>query len=259
MRLGGRPPTTLALSCTHASRAFKLRMKTKITIGLLAGFIWTASSSGQLLFDDFNGVSINTAFWTPSLPFGFSQVFESGGRAVMVGRGGLDSLQSFPTSIDITGRFRFTGQEDHFGLTLRSDLVVANAFQEKHGLRISFQENSQSLRITEYNTDNSITELAFLSYPLAVNTDYDFRITDAGNTIRLYMMGSSTPTIEGSSSFRAGDKIAIYNREFSISRSELDFITVVPEPSGVFVFGLVVFGAWQNWRPKSSASSPKIG
>lgn len=166
----------------------------------------------------------------------------------MISRGGVNTVQSFPGSLDITGRFRFTGQEDHFGLTIRSDLVFANSFQEKAGIRISFQDNSQSLRITEYNTDNTITELAFLSYALAVNTDYDFRITDDGNRVRLYMMGSGTPAIEGSSSFRAGDRIAIYNREFSISRSELDFISIVPEPSSCLLFGVGALGLWSYRR-----------
>ena len=83
------------------------------------------------------------------------------------------------------------------------------------------------MRITEYKTDNSITEIAFLAYPIAVNTDYDFRITDARNTIQLYMMGSARPPVEGSTSFRAAAKISICNRDFSIGRSELDFITVV--------------------------------
>ncbi len=229
-------------------------MKPKLTTCLLALCIWAANSNAQLLYDDFNDGVINTSIWTPSLPFGYSQVFESGGRLNMIGRGGVNTVQSFPTSLDITGRFRFTGQEDHFGLTIRSDLIFANSFQEKAGIRISFQDNSQSLRITEYNTDNSITELAFLSYPLAVNTDYDFRITDDGSTVRLYMMGSSTPAIEGSSSFRAGDKIAIYNREFSISRSELDFISVVPEPSSFLIFGLGALGLWSFRRRASTVN-----
>lgn len=210
-------------------------MKNKLCT-LLALAIVSAQASAQL-YDDFNDGTINTSIWNTSLPSGYSQVFESGGRAVMIGRGGLNTVQGFSSNLEITGRFKFTGQEDHFGITIRSDLVFANSFMEKYGLRISFQDNSQSLRITEYNTDNSITELAFLSYSLAVNTDYDFKITDDGNLIQLYMMGAATPTIQASSAFSAGEKISIYNREFSISRTELDFISIVPEPSSFALLG----------------------
>jgi hypothetical protein len=217
----------------------------KATVAMLSiALFCVRDSTAQLLYDDFNDGVVNTSIWSTSSPFGHSQIYESDGRAVMIGRGGLDTLQAFPTEIEISGRFRFTGQEDHFGVTIRSDLALTPTFAEKYGLRISFQDNSQSLRITEYDTDSSITELAFLSYALAVNTDYDFRITDDGSTIRLFMNGSGTPAIEGISTFRAGDRISVYNREFSISRSELDYISIVPEPSSSMLFGLGALAFW---------------
>jgi hypothetical protein len=246
------------MMCAHLARSYllvcntasdqnqilnqNLRMKTNVTTCLLALCIWATNSNAQLLFDDFNNGMINSSLWTTSLPFGSSQVFESGDRLNMIARGGINTVQPLPTSFEITGRFRFTGQEDHFGITIRSDLAFANSFMEKYGVRVKFSDNGQSLTMLEYNTDNTINTIAALSYPFAANTDYDFRITDDGNNIRLFMGGSLTPAIEASTTFRAGDMMAIYNREFSISRSELDFISVVPEPGTGLIFGLGTVG-----------------
>ena len=76
-----------------------------------------------LVFDDFNDGSFSTDKWVAYRPQGSSQVFESGGFLVMQQRGGIDSLNTLPSNIDISGSFRFTGSEDHFGIVIRSGRV----------------------------------------------------------------------------------------------------------------------------------------
>src|SRR4051794_5475290 len=77
--------------------------------------------AAQLLHDDFSVAQINPATWSLSAPFGVYPTQESG-RAVLVARAGLNTINDTPASIEVKGRFRFAGTEDHFGITLRSDL-----------------------------------------------------------------------------------------------------------------------------------------
>lgn len=102
-------------------------MKTKDSIIIFAACVaLTAgeySTNAQLLFDDFNDSVINTNLWQISLPFAGSQAFETNGRAVMIARGSFDTKQSFPPSIVVRGRFKFSGTEDFFQVALRSDLA----------------------------------------------------------------------------------------------------------------------------------------
>ena len=133
-------------------------MKTKDSIIIFAACVaLTAgeySTNAQLLFDDFNDSVINTNLWQISLPFAGSQAFETNGRAVMIARGSFDTKQSFPPSIVVRGRFKFSGTEDFFQVALRSDLAIAPAFGERYGIHIKFSDNGQNVRILEYSTTN---------------------------------------------------------------------------------------------------------
>src|SRR5437660_11834486 len=83
--------------------------------------------------DDFNGETINSALWDVSLPFSTSQVYEAGGNAVLISRGGLNTVASFPDAVDIQGRFEFAASSDHFRVVFRSDLAFNSATMEKSG------------------------------------------------------------------------------------------------------------------------------
>lgn len=203
-------------------------MKTKRAILLVLGLMLAIGAKAQLLFDDFNAGAVNSNLWTLSLPFGSSQAFQTNGRAVMIARGAFDAKQSFPTSIEVKGRFKFTGTEDFFQVVIRSDLALAPTYAEKYGIQIKFSDNGQNVRIVEYSPTNIVDIAPLTLFNFVGNTDYDFRITDDGNTVRCYITNSTTPFLEGSSLYRAGNKFSMYNREFGNSRSEVDFIQVNP-------------------------------
>jgi len=201
-------------------------LKNKLTLGLVLGLFASVGAKAATLFDDFNDGVIDTNLWAISLPLGVSQAFEAGGRAVVIGRGGFDTKQSFSNSIEVQGRFKFTGTEDHFSVAIRSDLSLTPTFAERRGIVIKFSDNGQSVRIIEYSYTNIVDMVPGKTFTFLGNTDYDFRITDDGTTVRLYMTNSITPILEGSSLFRAGNKISLYNREYSYARSEIDFIDI---------------------------------
>jgi len=219
-------------------------MKKTTSISLLVSCVLIANLpvKAQLLFDDFDGASVNTGLWNPSSPFSQSQVSQSGGRLILVGRGGLDSVQSFPLSIQLNGNFRFTGTADHLAISLRSTGEFANSFAERYGIKVAFLQPDNTVHITQYQLDGSINVLAVEPYAYAPNTDYEFRITDDGTTISLFMMGSLTPTAQASSGYAPGNKISIYNRELASSQSEIGFINIVPEPQATVFVAMALSG-----------------
>jgi hypothetical protein len=201
---------------------------------LLALLYCTTLKADVLLTDSFDGSQIESTKWTAYRPQGGSQVFESGGNLVMQMRGGVDSVMTLPDELQIEGGFRFTGYEDHFAVVLRSDLSIANGYYEKTGIRVSFQDNSQTLRIQELGSGIN-NEIAFSFYTLNRNTDYTFKIVDQNNIVSLYLNGDSYPVIQATTFFRPGSFISFYDRENPGNETQLQYVSVssVPEPSSL--------------------------
>ena len=187
-----------------------------------------------LLTDSFDGALIDSAKWTAYRPQGGSQVFLSGGNLVMQMRGGVDSVMALPNELQVEGGFRFTGYEDHFAVVLRSELSIANGYYEKTGIRVSFQDNSQTLRIQELGNGVN-NEIAFTFYTLNRNTDYTFKIVDQNNIVSLYFNGSASPVIQATTLFRPGSFISFYDRENPGNETQLQYVAVssIPEPSSL--------------------------
>ena len=229
-------------------------MKTTRTLhlALLAIASLTSSASAQLISDNFNDGTIDTGIWQTVTPFGDSSIAESGGDAVFTNKGWLLSAASLPTSLDITGRFKFTGSvHDQFKVATRASGTFAqNPFGEVD-LGIGFEfwmmtdggSPINNIKIVRNSNPNPTPILAQGTFTVTPNTYYDFRLTDDGTNIALYISDLATPFLTATDSSVLGSKLAIYNREgigggSSISAgsvARLDFVQVVPEPSSALL------------------------
>lgn len=239
-------------------------MKTKLPLCavLATAALTSLAHSSLILSDQFNDSTIDTALWQTSTPFGDSSITESGGNAVFVNRGRLLSLASMPTAIDITGRFTFTGNvRDQFNILTRTTGVSTNQWYEfDTGMSFRFQiqndlgSTANNIKIAHGGFPGPSPDLVTGTYSLALNTPYDFRITDDGTNVALFINDFTTPILTATDSSVLGDKLGIYNREGSGGGSSisagstvrLDYIQVVPEPRTA-LFGLALCGV-SLWR-----------
>jgi hypothetical protein len=226
------------------------------TVTLFALVISAAALTPQvtaaLVFDDFNGVSIDTGLWQTSNPFGDSSITSSGGNAVFTNRGRLLSVSEFPISLDITGRFTITGSvHDQFKILTRTDGVSTNPFGEFDiGINFYFSNQndigstSNNIGIARNGYPGSSPIITSGTFGIDINTAYDFRITDDGTNLALYINNLTTPVLTAVDSTVIGNRIGIYNREGSSGGSsisngsviKLDYLHAVPEPSQA-IFG----------------------
>ena len=218
-----------------------------IVASALTALSLTHHAAAALFYDDFNDGMIDTGSWQASTPFGDSSITESGGNAVFLDRGRLLSLTSLPTSIDVTGRFTFTGNvRDEFKILTRTDGTTTNPFGEFDlGISFRFQiqddggSTTNNIKIFRHGYPGASPALALGTFGLALNTAYDFRITDNGTDLALYINNLTTPFLTATDSTVIGNRLGIYNREGSGGGSSisdgsvtrLDYVQVVPEPS----------------------------
>ena len=198
----------------------------------------SVTAHAQLLHDDFNGTSIDTSLWQVSTPFANSSMTESGGSAVFENRGRLLSVASVTTGIDVTGRFEFTGNiHDQFQVVLRTNGATTNPSAEfdngihfKFGIESDTGSTAGQIHITDLSYPNSEIDLATGTFPMTQNKFYNFRITDNGTQIALYINNLAKPFLTATDSNFYGSRLGLYNREGNGSISagsitKLDFIT----------------------------------
>jgi len=198
-------------------------MKTKEIIAASLLLVCCRSYATPVTFDDFNDSSINTSLWNVSLPNSSSQVSEAGGNAVLVARGGLNTVASYSDSVDISGRFQFAGSLDHFRVVFRSDLSFNSPTFEKSGMIVVFDQDGQ-VQIGE----SEISTLALGTFN--PNGWVDFRITDDGNNVKLFVNDLTTPLLTADSTYRTGDRVGFYNREFPFNTVDVDYLRVASVP-----------------------------
>jgi hypothetical protein len=197
------------------------------------------TAPAQLLHDQFNGTSIDTSRWHVITPFPNSSMTESGGNAVFENRGTLLSVASLPTGVDITGRFKFTGNiHDQFQVVLRTNGATTNPSAEfDNGIHFKFAIESDTgstanqVYISDTSYPNPEVVLAVGTFPMTLNTFYAFRITDDGTNLALYINDLVHPFLIATDSNSYGSQLGLYNREGNGSISvgsitQLDFITV---------------------------------
>ena len=231
-------------------------MKTKITTCLLALCLWGTNSNAQL-YDDFNGSAVNPALWSTFYPsFGNSGITESGGNVRFLNGSALTTVSQFPNPT-ISGRFRISGWEyDRFKVLFRSDGTTIDSHWQTRigGLGVQFTSGanpdygtSQTLQLWNFQTG---TLLATAAPTINMNTFYDFLITDSGSQISVFLNNAPTPVLSFFTSTSYGNYVEFGNREQAAGSGpppyylDLDFVSIVPEPSSFLIFGLGALGFW---------------
>jgi len=104
-------------------------------VGLGALSLLPFSHADQtLLSDNFSGTSLNTSLWTAITPFSDSSVAVANNNLILTNRGQVLSNQSFPTDIDLSLAFEFTGSEyDSFTIATRTNGTETNGSAEFDG------------------------------------------------------------------------------------------------------------------------------
>ena len=162
----------------------------------LACSLTCGAMAQTILSDNFNGSTINSSLWQTSTPFSDSSITEGGGNAIFQNRGRLLSTALLPTYIDVTGSFQFTGNiHDNFEIETRTDGTSSNPYGYfDRGISFGFViqgdlgNTANNIFIDRFNYPTaSDIDLARGTYALSLNTFYNFRITDDGNNLALYI------------------------------------------------------------------------
>ncbi len=219
-------------------------------------------SHAQLLYDNFNGTSIDANLWSVHHPFTDSSAAEAGGIMTIRNRGGLISQSSLTGTLQIDGRFQFSGNtHDLFTFVIRTNGVSTQPQGTfDNGIRFNWLKQSDAgtplniVSIDEIVAGGSDINLALGNYNFQYNQYYDFRITDDGTHLALYFVDMQAPLLTASNSTHGGNRIGFYNREGAEAGSsisdgsqvQMDYISVVPEPSTILL--VLTFGALSFWH-----------
>ena len=198
-----------------------------------------------LVSDDFNGSSVNSSIWNTVLPFGQSQISESGGYLTTTGRGILETVAGFSSPYMVSGAVTLNNSFEHFEITLRSNLQTGyqstdgSFYYELTGVKAEFSADGNQISIQEF-TPTDTTILSQASYSLSIGQTYDFSVTDTGSEIDFAINGVSL--LSAMTTYSTGNQIAFQSREFNDTSSSLDFVSIqaVPEPSSFALVGLGV-------------------
>jgi hypothetical protein len=213
-------------------------MKPRVFRAFASLAVTAVVAAEPLLTDDFNATAIDTSKWTVTLPFSDSYATQENGYIQLEDGARITSIPSFSGAIEITGRIQISNNEfNNSKLVLRTDGVQYAA--EVKGVAIQFSPR-KDYGAYEHQLDiftiGEITQTnVSFTTPINLDTWYDFRVIDTGDTIYLFWEGATTtPTLTYTTSYGAGDKISFYSRHGAgdgsfISdngRGRLDHITV---------------------------------
>ena len=165
-------------------------------------------------------------------------VTETNGHLVLFRRGIVEATGSFPISLDMEGKFRFTGDNDVLSIVFRSDLTATNQF-ERRGLQMALQQATAKIFIISdpFSTSAPPVQGAFT---IVKNQDVRFRIVDHEDVIRLYLDSFLQPLMTLAVTNRRGDRIAIYNANGTAARTALDEFSVHPAGTTLFLDNRIV-------------------
>ncbi len=112
----------------------------------------TLMAQSALLHDPFGDETVDEALWTVVRPYTAaprSTVTETNGNLILFRRGIVEAAGAFPVSLDMEGKFRFTGDNDVLSIVFRSDLTVTNQF-ERRGVQVALQESTAKVFLVGY-------------------------------------------------------------------------------------------------------------
>ena len=215
-----------------------------------------------LLTDAFNGSQLDDSKWntftSPSTPAGTSGSVSVGNDVVTLAhRGTLITKQDFLGGVDIVGRFRIDGPTERFMVWTRTTGASTNPWVDQdNGVYFLFQQETYGdtsnhwLGIGEwsvgglndptgsYTSDQNCfnSEIATKHNLFIPSNEWiDFRVTDDGYSVALYLNDLLTPALTAASLFTAGNHISFNNGYGPGNAVSIDSIIVnsVPEPSAL--------------------------
>jgi len=194
------------------------------------------AAQSALLRDTFDDQVVDEALWNVVRPYATaprSTVTESNSTLVLFRRGIVEATGAFPASLDMEGKFRFTGDNDALSIVFRSDLTVTNQF-ERRGVQVALQESSAKIFIIRdpFSTSAPPVQGAFT---IMKNQDVRFRIVDHEDVIRVYLDSFFQPLMTLAVTNRRGDRIALYNGNGNSARMALDDFAVYPAATTLFL------------------------
>jgi len=206
----------------------------------------TFNTFADSLLDQFDGPLINSSDWNISFTsYGNSAVEQNAGLLTIKNGAFLTAKNPFgnPT---ISGKFSFTGWEyDRFQVIFRSDGIQNDSQFPLNGVGVQFTPSSNpdfgSSKTVQFFNYNNFTTLASASPTISMNTFYEFKITDNGSNISVFLENMVVPLFSYSTSSTYGDMVQIRNREQAAGSwpppyfLNLDYVSIqgVPEPSSL--------------------------
>lgn len=201
----------------------------KLLLSLNVACLTHGAIAQILLYDNFDGTSVNTNLWNVVLPFSQSQISESGGALTTTGRGTLETVAGFNSPYVISGAVSLNSDDEHFSVTLRSNLqpgyqsTDGTQYYELTGIKAVFSMDGQEISIQEF-TQTNWTMLADTNYSLSVGQTYGFSIADTGSEIDLSVDGTNLLSAE--TCYATGDQIAFQSREFDDASSSISSVHI---------------------------------
>lgn len=196
----------------------------------------TSAIAQPLLRDAFDDSVVDPDLWTivkPITSAPASSVTETNGNLVLFRRGIVEAQGSFPDSLDVEGKFRFTGDNDVLSIVFRSDLTVTNQF-ERRGVQVALQQGTGRIFIIRDPFSTSAPPVQG-GFTIARNQDVHFRIVDHEDVVRLYVEDFFQPLMSLAATNRPGDHLAIYNVNNTAARTALDEFSVHPVATTLFL------------------------
>ncbi len=196
----------------------------------------TSLIAQPLLRDTFDDATVDDTLWTALKPLSNAPptaVTETNGTLLLFRRGIVEATGVFPPSIDIEGKFRFTGDSDAFSIVFRSDLSLTNQF-ERRGVQVALQEATAKIFIIRDPFSTSAPPVQG-SFTIAKNQDVRFRIVDHEDVVRLYLDSFLQPLMTLAVTNRLGDRIALYNANNMAARTAIDEFSVYPVGTTLFL------------------------
>jgi hypothetical protein len=203
-----------------------------------AAVCW-AGAEGPIFFDRFDSGPVDPSRWRVVLPFNNpppTTVRITNGTLELFRRGIVEAHPSLPSSMDLEGRFRFIGDGDTLSIVFRSDLTVTNQ-SERRGVQAALQQTTG--RVFLIPEPFATTPIAG-AFTIGKETNVNFRITDNGTTVRLFVQDFFQPVITAVITNRRGSNLAVYNLNGTTSRTQVDEIAVYALQTSVFLDDVLV-------------------
>jgi hypothetical protein len=245
-----------------------------LVIAILLACTASQKIHAQVLSDDFNDITIDSALWQVRQPFLDSSVSEGGGAVSLLNRGTIISQSGLPTVFDLTSSFTFAGSEwDRFEMRFRADDSTQDPTGSPHeAIQLSFRfrpndDETPGPRVFLHNFSNNVgTLIASADYNFTIGAFTPFRLIDDGANIAVYVGDLTTPLFIGTDSAVYGNLLSFASRDGAGggsaisdgSLTKVDYVQVVPEPSSAILAVLGVFGLifWRQaiWKVQGTGS-----